>query len=99
MSLSKILGNEDPTGKLRPEIVEEVGEHYATVILKSDTKVQEGHAEKIKTCLIKLQDSVKMLIEVYCKSFRVNFSFVRHLPPKSYKVLNHVYLFYDCIKS
>ena len=72
---------------MRPEIVEEVGEHYATVILKSDTKVQEDHAKKIQSCLKNLQNSIKMLIEVYCKSFRVNFSFVQHERPKTFQVI------------
>merc|ERR1719228_1497965 len=85
LEFDKAKGNEDPTGKLRPEIVEEVGEHYATVILKSETKVQEDHANKIKSCLKIIQDSIKMLIEVYCKSFRVNFSFVQHQRPKTFQ--------------
>ena len=69
-----ISGNEDPSGKLRPEIVDEVGERYATVILKAVTNIQVEHATKIKTALEKVQDSVKGLIEIYIKSFRVNFS-------------------------
>ena len=56
--------------------MEEVGERYATVILKAVTNVQQEHATKIKTTLEKLQESIKKFIEIYSKSFRVNFSFV-----------------------
>ena len=42
-------GNEDPSGKLRPEIVDEVGEKYATIVLSSSGKLQQqNHAKLIQ---------------------------------------------------
>ena len=48
MAFDKAKGNEDPSGKLRPEIVEEVGEKYATVVLKAVTNIQKEHAKSIQ---------------------------------------------------
>ena len=75
MAFDKAKGNEDPSGKLRPEIVEEVGEKYATVVLKAVTNIQKEHAKSIQDELKNLQKSVQALIEIYANSFRVNFSF------------------------
>ena len=42
-------GNEDPSGRLRPEIVDEVGEKYATVVMiNGGKKQQENHAKLIQ---------------------------------------------------
>ena len=54
--------------------VEEVGERYATVILKHVSNLQKEHAKSIKDALKNLQNNVQKLIEIYAKSFRVNFS-------------------------
>ncbi len=74
LEFDKAKGNEDPSGRLRPEIVDEVGERYATVILKAVTSIQKEHADKIKEALKVLKKCIRSLIEVYTKSFRVNFS-------------------------
>lgn len=74
LEFDKAKGNEEPSGRLRPEIVEEVGERYATVILTAVTNIQKDHAKKIQETIKRLQDCVQKLIEVYTKSFRVNFS-------------------------
>ena len=75
LQFDKAKGNEEPSGKLRPEIVKELGEHYATVVLKNDScKILEVHAESIKVTLTDLQENVQKLIEIYIKTFRVNFS-------------------------
>ena len=45
-------GNEDPSGKLRPEIVEEVGEKYATIVMTNGGKrQQQNHAKLIQVGL------------------------------------------------
>ncbi len=45
-------GNEDPSGKLRPEIVAEVGEKYATIALTSlGKKHQQNYAKLIQVIL------------------------------------------------
>ena len=74
LEFDKAKGNEDPSGKLRPEIVEEVGEKYATVIIKAVTNVLLEHAKKIQNILQNLKDCVQKLVDIYAKSFRVNFS-------------------------
>ena len=75
LQFDKAKGNEEPSGKLRPEILNELGEHYATVVLKNDSsKILEEHAESIKLTLIDLKETVQKLIEIYIKTFRVNFS-------------------------
>ena len=80
LEFDKSKGNEEPSGKLRPEIVEEVGEKYATVVLKdfSHQKSKE-HAQNIKNALGQIQRSVQGLIEIYAKSFRCNFSTMKHI--------------------
>ena len=74
LEFDKAKGNEDPSGKLRPEIVDEVGEKYATVIIKAVTNVLLEHAKKIQNILQNLKDCVQKLVDIYAKSFRVNFS-------------------------
>ncbi|XP_023349681.1 phosphatidylinositol 4-phosphate 3-kinase C2 domain-containing subunit beta [Eurytemora carolleeae] len=68
-------GNEDPAGKLRPEIVEVVGERYAMVTFKK--VASEGfmqNAEDIKHCLKAITEKVYSLIRTYSRTFRVDFS-------------------------
>ena len=89
MAFDKAKGNEDPSGKLRPEIVEEVGEKYATVVLKAVTNIQKEHAKSIQDELKNLQKSVQALIEIYANSFRVNFSF-KH---KTSRYINFCFIF------
>lgn len=68
-------GNEEPSGRLRPEIVEEVGERYATIILTAVGQVQKEHAANIRAATEQLREIVQKMVEVYAKTFRVNFSF------------------------
>ena len=76
LEFDKAKGNEEPSGKLRPEIVNELGEHYATVILKKGTStVLQVHAIAIQSTLNDLKETVQKLVEMYTKTFRVNFSF------------------------
>ena len=76
LEFDKAKGNEEPSGKLRPEILEELGEYYATVVLKNDnSKVLEEHATAIQLTLNEINETVKKLLEMYTKTFRVNFSF------------------------
>ena len=67
-------GNEDPAGRLRPEIVDEVGEHYAMVTLN---KVRDNGflqcAEDISQCLNTIKNKVEDLIRTYSRTFRVDF--------------------------
>ena len=75
LQFDKAKGNEEPSGKLRPEILNELGEHYATVVLKNDSsKILDEHAESIKLTITDLKETVQKLIEIYIKTFRVNFS-------------------------
>jgi phosphatidylinositol-4-phosphate 3-kinase len=76
LEFDKAKGNEEPSGKLRPEIVNELGEHYATVILKKGTStILQEHAIAIQSTLNELKETVQKLVEMYTKTFRVNFSF------------------------
>ena len=76
LEFDKAKGNEEPSGKLRPEVVNELGENYATVILKSDTsKAFEEHANAIDVTLNEIKETVQKLVEMYTKTFRVNFSY------------------------
>merc|ERR1712020_664351 len=69
LEFDKAKGNEEPSGKLRPEIVNELGEHYATVVLKNDSnKILKEHAQSIKLTLTDLKETVQKLIEVYIKT-------------------------------
>ena len=67
-------GNEDPAGRLRPEIVDEVGEQYAMVTLN---KVRDSsflqYAEDISGCLSTIKNKVEDLIRTYSRTFRVDF--------------------------
>ena len=67
-------GNETPDGRLRPEIVDEVGEKYAMVTLnrKSDGNFQ-NFAQDISDCLVKIKNKVEDLIRTYSRTFRVDF--------------------------
>ena len=104
LEFDKSKGNEEPSGKLRPEIVEEVGEKYATVVLKdfSHQKSKE-HAQNIKNALGQIQRSVQGLIEIYAKSFRCNFSTMklsdeklRNVAPKELKEVKETLLTRIC---
>ena len=67
-------GNETPDGRLRPEIVDEVGEKYAMVTLsrRSDGNFQ-NFAQDISDCLVKIKNKVEDLIRTYSRTFRVDF--------------------------
>ena len=75
MEFHKARGNEDPSGRLRPEVVGELGEKYATVTLKGTPKQYQHYANDIATSLEKIETTIHNLIEIYAKTFRVNFSF------------------------
>eukprot|EP00092_Neocalanus_flemingeri_P001614 GFUD01001721.1.p1 GENE.GFUD01001721.1~~GFUD01001721.1.p1 ORF type:complete len:1837 (+),score=416.06 GFUD01001721.1:479-5989(+) len=67
-------GNEDPAGKLRPEIVEEVGERYAMVTLNRISGANfEQYAQDIMGCLKNIKNKVEALIRTYARTFRVDF--------------------------
>jgi len=67
-------GNEDPAGRLRPEIVEEVGERYAMVTLNRISGANfEQHAKDIMGCLKNIKNKVEGLIRTYARTFRVDF--------------------------
>ena len=67
-------GNEDPAGKLRPEIIDEVGEKYAMVTLNRATNNFEKHASEISDCLKTIKNRVEDLIRTYARTFRVDFA-------------------------
>ena len=84
LEFDKAKGNEEPSGKLRPEIVKELGEHYATVVLKNNTeKILEEHASSIQSTLLEIKETVHKLVEMYTKTFRVNFSYEKTNLPES----------------
>ena len=57
-------------------IIFQLGEYYATVVLKSDNnEVLEEHATSIQLTLNEIKETVQKLVEMYTKTFRVNFSF------------------------
>ena len=66
-------GNEDPAGRLRPEIVEEVGEHCATVTLKKAGGDFRRHASDLNEALQQLRRKVEALVRSYARTFRVDF--------------------------
>ena len=68
-------GNEDPSGRLRPEIVDEVGEHYAMVTLggRAAGANFEKHASDISECLKCVKTRIEDLIRTYARTFRVDF--------------------------
>jgi len=67
-------GNEDPAGKLRPEIVEEVGERYAMVTLNRISGANfDQYAKDIMGCLKNIKNKVEALIRTYARTFRVDF--------------------------
>jgi len=67
-------GNEDPAGRLRPEIVEEVGERYAMVTLNRVSGANfDQHAKDIMASLTNIKNKVEALIRTYAKTFRVDF--------------------------
>ena len=68
-------GNESVDGRVRPEIVSEFGEKYATVIISNDNKLFRDHRYHIEGALATIEEKVHNLIEIYSKTFRVNFSF------------------------
>ena len=67
-------GNEDPAGRLRPEIVDEVGEQYAMVTLNRVAAASFDHfAQDISVCLNNIKNKVEDLIRTYARTFRVDF--------------------------
>lgn len=74
LGFDKAKGNEEPSGRVRPEIVEEVGERYATVVLTSMSTATKDHTVMIKATIEKIKETVQKMIETYAKTFRVNFS-------------------------
>ena len=66
-------GNEDPAGRLRPEIVEEVGERYAMVTLSRAAVNFDKFAVEISDCLRGVKGKVEELIRTYARTFRVDF--------------------------
>lgn len=100
LEFDQAKGNEDPSGKLRPEIVEEVGERYATVIISTTNKIHRDHAKQIQLTLGRIKDGVQNLIEIYTKSFRVNFSFtstmVHQRAPKETIEIKETFLLRVC---
>ena len=67
-------GNEDPAGRLRPEIVDEVGEKYAMVTLNRVSGTNfEKYALDISECLKSVKHRVEDLIRTYARTFRVDF--------------------------
>merc|ERR1719334_310146 len=69
----KAKGNEDPAGRLRPEIVEEVGERYAMVTLSKIGHDFTEHANDLDSALQVLKTRVEALIRTYARTFRVDF--------------------------
>ena len=65
-------GNEDPSGRLRPEIVAEVGEKYAMVSIGKSSDYAT-HAAEIESIVAKIKDRVQAMIFTYARTFRVNF--------------------------
>lgn len=68
-------GNEDPSGRVRPEIVEEVGERYAMVTFhRTNTESFDKHVEDIEASLRKITEKIYSLIRTYSRTFRVDFA-------------------------
>ena len=74
MQFDQAKGNETPDGRLRPEIVEELGEKYAMVTLsrKSDGNFEQ-FSKEINDCLVNIKNKVEDLIRIYSRTFRVDF--------------------------
>ena len=73
LEFDKAKGNEEPSGKLRQDILAELGEHYATFTVKNDSN--KDHSAGIKATILRIRGAVQSLVEMYTKTFRVNFSF------------------------
>ena len=55
--------------------ISQVGERYATVTLTAaSSRLQKDHCDQIKTCLDRLKEVVRSTVQIYAKTFRVNFS-------------------------
>ena len=65
-------GNEDPSGRLRPEIVEEVGEYANVTITKTGGDFRR-HANDLNDALQQLRRKVEALVRSYARTFRVDF--------------------------
>lgn len=79
--------SEEAAGRLRPEILEEVGEHYATVVLQdAGEKRRVELAKGIRATLERIKEAVRKLVELYARAFRVNFSLAAPEAPEAAKV-------------
>ena len=74
-------GGEDPSGRLRPEIVEEVGERYAMVALSRAGGDYRQHAADLDTALQQLRLKVEALVRTYARTFRVDFQLEEEAAP------------------
>jgi len=72
LKFDQAKGNEDPSGRLRPEIVAEVGEKYAMVKIGKCSDYQT-HSVEIESIVEKIKDRVQAMIFTYARTFRVDF--------------------------
>ena len=74
MQFDQAKGNETPDGRLRPEIVEELGEKYAMVTLSRKSDGNYHHfSQEINESLMNIKNKVEDLIRTYSRTFRVDF--------------------------
>jgi phosphatidylinositol-4-phosphate 3-kinase len=73
LQFDQAKGNADPAGRLRPEIVEEVGERLAMVTLSKAGGDFRAQAAALDTVLQQLKSRVEALVRTYARTFRVDF--------------------------